>query len=124
MRHNRTKIEGGSGGKRGHSNMTHWEYTEEIKRRTRKARRAEVKAIEKASVHSDHSQKTMKINLPIRRVVAPSPQGSTGGTSSALLAVNLHDDEDVEWIWTHDAKGSYVSGYRIVEKTADFLGSI
>ncbi len=55
MRHTRTKIEGGSGGKRGHSNMTHWEYTEEVKRRTRKARRAEAKAIEKASVHSDHS---------------------------------------------------------------------
>jgi len=35
--------------------MTHWEYTEEVKRRTRKARRAEAKAIEKASVHSDHS---------------------------------------------------------------------
>jgi len=23
--------EGGSGGKRGHSNMTHWEHTEEVK---------------------------------------------------------------------------------------------
>lgn len=47
MRHNRTKIEGGSGGKRGHSNMTHWDYTEEIKRRARKARRAVSKAIER-----------------------------------------------------------------------------
>ena len=35
----RNKVEGGSGGKRGHSNMTHWEYTEEIKQRSRKARR-------------------------------------------------------------------------------------
>ena len=43
----RTKIEGGCGGKRGHSNMTHWDYTEEIKRRSRKARRAEAKMLER-----------------------------------------------------------------------------
>jgi hypothetical protein len=40
-------IEGGSGGKRGHSNMTHWEYTEEIKRRSRKARRRVGKTLER-----------------------------------------------------------------------------
>lgn len=39
----KTRIEGGSGGKRGHSNMTHWVTTEEIKDTTRKARRAEAK---------------------------------------------------------------------------------
>ena len=33
------KIEGGQGGKRGHSNMTHWESTEEIKASTRSLRR-------------------------------------------------------------------------------------
>jgi len=54
MRYRKLKIEGGSGGKRGHSNMTHWEYTEEIKRAARKARRAEAKGIERASVHVDH----------------------------------------------------------------------
>ncbi|MGH8093406.1 MAG: hypothetical protein ACREIF_08035 [Chthoniobacterales bacterium] len=53
----RTKIEDGSGGKRGHSNplpdgfavanMTRWDYTEEIKRRSRKARRVEGKAFER-----------------------------------------------------------------------------
>jgi hypothetical protein len=42
----RNKIEGGSGGKRGHSNMADWEYTEEIKRRTRKARRRATKVFE------------------------------------------------------------------------------
>lgn len=36
----RTKTEGGSGGKRGHSNMTHWEPTAWVKTRARKARRA------------------------------------------------------------------------------------
>ncbi len=33
------KVEGGQGGKRGHSNMTHWESTEEIKTTTRVLRR-------------------------------------------------------------------------------------
>jgi len=41
----RNKIEGGSDGKRGHSNMAHWEYTEEIKQRSRKARRRAAKAL-------------------------------------------------------------------------------
>jgi hypothetical protein len=32
-----------------------------------------------------------------------------------LLSVNVYDDEDVEWIWTHYADGrSAVTGYRIV----------
>jgi hypothetical protein len=42
----RNKVEGGSGGKRGHSNMVHWEYTEEIKQRSRKARRRAAKTLE------------------------------------------------------------------------------
>jgi hypothetical protein len=33
------KVEGGQGGKRGHSNMTHWESTEDIKAATRNQRR-------------------------------------------------------------------------------------
>ena len=33
------KTEGGSGGKRGHSNMEHWEFTEEIKESTKTLRR-------------------------------------------------------------------------------------
>lgn len=32
-------AEGGQGGKRGHSNMDHWEFTEEIKRAAKKRRR-------------------------------------------------------------------------------------
>ena len=43
----RNKVESGSGGKRGHSNMAHWEYTEEIKQRSRKARRRAAKVIER-----------------------------------------------------------------------------
>jgi hypothetical protein len=41
------KTEGGNGGGRGHSNMTHWDYTEEIKRRSRKARRSQAKTLER-----------------------------------------------------------------------------
>ena len=32
-------TEGGSGGKRGHSNMEHWVYTEELKESTKVRRR-------------------------------------------------------------------------------------
>lgn len=39
------KTEGGSGGKRGHSNMTHWAYTEEIKESSNINRRNESKRI-------------------------------------------------------------------------------
>ena len=38
------KIEGGQGGKRAHSNMDHWEFTEEIKLAARKRRRLAAKA--------------------------------------------------------------------------------
>lgn len=37
------KTEGGSGGKRGHSNMNHWVTTGEIKEATRKRRRLDSK---------------------------------------------------------------------------------
>ena len=33
--------EGGAGGKKGHSNMEHWAYTEEIKTAARRKRRQE-----------------------------------------------------------------------------------
>ena len=39
------KLEGGQGGKRGHSNMSHWVGTEEIKHDCRKARRQHGKKI-------------------------------------------------------------------------------
>ena len=36
-------VDGGQGGKLGHSNMTHWDYTEEIKTASRKWRRLKAK---------------------------------------------------------------------------------
>jgi|GEM_PF-2007253 len=37
------KVEGGQGGKRGHSNMTHWESTETIKEESRVLRRRQAR---------------------------------------------------------------------------------
>lgn len=52
------------------------------------------------------------------RVAAPQ---STLQGAPAVLGVDLGDDEDVQWIWTHTQDGSYVSGYSIVRRT---LGSL
>jgi len=43
MSFNKHKTEGGQGGRKGHSNMTHWTGTEEIKDNNKKARRLEGK---------------------------------------------------------------------------------
>ncbi len=52
----KTPTEGGSGGKRGHSNMDHWAYTEEIKDAARTQRRIEDrKAIHEAGAQSDRA---------------------------------------------------------------------
>ena len=51
-------TEGGSGGKRGHSNMEHWGYTDEVKNAARKRRRVEDKRIteqEQLDLHDDTS---------------------------------------------------------------------
>ena len=39
----RMKTEGGQGGLRGHSNMNHWDQTEDIKAASRKLRRLQAK---------------------------------------------------------------------------------
>ncbi|HVU27195.1 MAG TPA: hypothetical protein VHG71_05605 [Verrucomicrobiae bacterium] len=44
------KTEGGQGGKRGHSNMAHWETTEEIKIAARKRRRLSARKIIRQAV--------------------------------------------------------------------------
>jgi hypothetical protein len=44
------KTDGGSGGKRGHSNMEHWMHTDEIKEAAKKARRLENKAVIAAEI--------------------------------------------------------------------------
>ena len=51
-----------------------------------------------------------------KRVVrAPSSLGAFG--PPALISVQLADDEDVQWHWSHFADGrSVVTGYTIVKK--------
>ena len=39
------KTEAGQGGKKGHSNMTHWDYTEWIKSKMKKKRRQQDREI-------------------------------------------------------------------------------
>lgn len=54
-------AEGGSGGKRGHSNMEHWGYTDEVKDTARKRRRLEGKRIaeeEKQNLHEDENSRS------------------------------------------------------------------
>jgi hypothetical protein len=58
------KAEGGQGGKRGHSNMDHWEFTEEIKLAAKKRRRLAAKL----RLSSAGSNLKMKMNRSIREL--------------------------------------------------------
>lgn len=50
-----------------------------------------------------------------RTVTAPGDAAAPG----QVISVELGEDEDVEWQWTHDADGSSrVTGYRIVPRAA------
>jgi hypothetical protein len=57
------KADSGQGGKRGHSNMDHWEFTEEIKLAAKKRRRLAAKTeiklarIEFETEESKHTQR-------------------------------------------------------------------
>jgi hypothetical protein len=50
---------------------------------------------------------------PKHSIEAPKP---TFQGAPAVLSVQLAKDEDVQWVWTHTTKGSYVSGYTIIKK--------
>jgi len=50
-------TEGGSGGKRGHSNMDHyWVYSEEVKDTARRRRRLEAKQVVKEEASPPHDE--------------------------------------------------------------------
>lgn len=60
------------------------------------------------------SQKESKINE--KRVVC-APQIACLSTSSSVISVELSNNEEVEWQWTHLPNGqSIVTGYKIVKK--------
>jgi hypothetical protein len=48
------RSDAGQGGKRGHSNMDHWDFTEEIKLAAKKSRRLEAKSDIKEGVKEYH----------------------------------------------------------------------
>jgi hypothetical protein len=51
-----------------------------------------------------------------RTVYAPRPE--LGTRPPAVISVELGEDEDVEWIWTHTDDGvSVVTGYTITKGT-------
>jgi len=51
-------IEAGQGGKKGHSNMSHWECTEVIKKETKKLRRKCAKKIIEQELGAKNETKT------------------------------------------------------------------
>lgn len=53
MAYNKKFKKGGSGGKLGHSNMSHWDYTEVIKSQSKRARRLEEKIIIRSELDDD-----------------------------------------------------------------------
>ena len=57
MANPKIKTEGGQGGRRGHSNMSHWTDTEEIKDAARKRRRIESKKIVTAEISNIETKK-------------------------------------------------------------------
>jgi hypothetical protein len=48
--------------------------------------------------------------LPPRVAYAP---GASGDKKNVVDTVILQGGQDVEWVWTHTATGSFVSGYHI-----------
>lgn len=52
-----------------------------------------------------------------RTVRAPQPEGAPA--PNAVVSVELGEDEEVRWAWTHADGESVVTGYDIVEKDGD-----
>ena len=48
-----------------------------------------------------------------------APNGGAGTETSAVNGVWLHPHEEVEWVWTHGWKCSYVSGYNIKSRLSN-----
>lgn len=54
MANSKRPTEGGSGGKRGHSNMEHWTYTEELKETSKIQRRIDSRSLAKEATDEFH----------------------------------------------------------------------
>ena len=57
---------------------------------------------------------------PKRTVNAPPPAGGSGQLpANRVLSVEVGEDEEVEWTWTHlPGGGRYASGYTIRRRAA------
>jgi len=53
-----------------------------------------------------------------RKRIVPAPAPSSPRLRSGVLNVECAEDEDVEWQWTETLEGRFVSGYRIVPRSA------
>jgi hypothetical protein len=59
----------------------------------------------------DHSEQ----QEPQKRIVY-APQPDTTLSAPAVISIELAEDEDVEWQWTHLANGtSIITGYMIIK---------
>jgi len=57
-----------------------------------------------------------------KRVVA-APQAGSEEKSAQVISVELADDEEVRWQWTHYPDGtSAVTGYEIIKKQSERSG--
>jgi ketosteroid isomerase-like protein len=74
-------TEGGSGGKRGHSNMEHWMTTEEIKSATKKRRRLDSKQIVREELTRERNMGNLR----------PSLAAETQALREAYAALNRGD---------------------------------
>ena len=55
-----------------------------------------------------------------KKRIVRAPGTPSGATSGEVISVEIGEDEEVEWIWSHDAaNGSAVTGYRIVPKAKE-----
>jgi hypothetical protein len=55
------------------------------------------------------------VDCHARRVVA-APSPSNPSLPAMLLDVECAENEDVVWLWTETAAGSFVSGYELVPR--------
>ena len=61
------------------------------------------------------TKKTRRETIEKRIVYAPQP--TPVAISASIISVELGEDEEVEWQWTHYADGrSLVTGYSVVKK--------
>jgi hypothetical protein len=51
----------------------------------------------------------------LRIVLAPPPTLSPARLPNRVVSVVLRPGEDVQWIWTANPDGQYVSGYTIIK---------